>query len=173
MRKTIEALSRNLATIRTGRATPALIENIKVDYYGTPTPINQLAAISVPKADLLVVQPWERGSLGNIEKAVVKSDLGLNPANDGHVLRIAIPPLSEERRQELVKIVYRRAEEGRVALRNIRRDGMEKLRNLEKNKGISQDELSRTQQQLQKLTDGFIEEINQLGKVKEKEIIET
>ncbi|MFH1087725.1 MAG: ribosome recycling factor [Chloroflexota bacterium] len=173
MRKTLEALSSNLATIRTGRATPALIENIKIDYYDTATPLKQLAAISAPKGDLLIVQPWERGTLSAIEKAILKSDLGLNPANDGNVLRIAIPPLSEERRHELVKVMHNRAEEGRVALRNVRRDGVDKLRRLEKNKEISQDDSARAQQQLQNLTDSFTAQVDRLSKAKEKEITET
>lgn len=173
MRKTIDALSSNLATIRTGRATPAILENIKVDYYDTPTPLKQVAAISAAKGDLLIVQPWERGTLPVIEKAILKSDLGLNPANDGNVLRIAIPPLSEERRHELVRVVHNRAEEGRVALRNIRRDGVDKLRKLERNKEISQDDSARAQQQLQNLTDSFTVQVDRLSKAKEKEITET
>lgn len=173
MRKAIDVLVRELASLRTGRATPALVEHIKVDYRGIPTPLGQLASITVPEAKLIVVQPWDLSSIHNIEKAILKSDLSLNPTSDGNVIRIPIPPLSEERRQELVKVVRKRAEEGRIALRNLRRDGVEQLRKLERDKQISKDEYSRASEQLQKLTDAFVERVNEINRHKEAEIIET
>ncbi len=172
MRKSIEALNRELATIRTGRATPALIEHIKVEYAGVPTPLNQIAGISAPEARLIVIQPWDKGSIHSIEKAILKSDLGLNPASDGSVIRINIPPLTEERRQELIKTVRRRIEEGRIAIRNLRREAMEELKGFEKNKDISQDEYKRALDQLQKLTDSFIADAEQIGRDKEVELTE-
>lgn len=172
MKKAVDILARELASLRTGRATPALVEHIKVDYHGIPTPLSQLASITIPEAKLILIQPWDRSSIHNIEKAILKSDLSLNPTSDGNVIRIPIPPLSEERRRELVKVVRKRAEEGRVALRNLRRDGLERLRELEKNKQISQDEYSRASEQLQKLTDAFIEKVNEISRDKEVEIME-
>ncbi len=172
MGKSIEVMKRELATIRTGRATPALIEHIKVEYAGVPTPLNQIAGISAPGARLLVIQPWDKGSIHSIEKAILKSDLGLNPASDGSVIRINIPPLTEERRQELIKTVRRRVEEGRIAIRNLRREAMEELKGVEKNKDISQDEYKRTLDQLQKLTDSFIADAEQIGRDKEVELME-
>jgi len=172
MQKSVELLKQELATIRTGRATPSLIEHLKVEYAGAPIPLNQLAGISATRADLLVIQPWDRGSIHNIEKAILKSDLGLTPANDGHVIRLNIPPLTEERRQELVKAVRRRMEEKKIAIRNLRREVMDELKGLEKNKEISQDEHKRTLAQLQKLTDSFIVNAEQIGRDKEKELIE-
>jgi len=172
MGKTIEALKRELAAIRTGRASPGLVEHIKVDYYGTPMSLRELATISVPEARLLLIQPWDRKALPSIEKAILKSDLGLNPTNDGNVIRIRIPQLSEERRRELVKAVHKRAEEGRVALRNIRRNALEELRELERNKEISEDERFRAQERLQQLTDSFIAEVDKIGKEKEAELLE-
>ena len=161
-----------LATIRTGRATPALIEHIKVEYAGVPTPLNQIAGISVPEVSLLVIQPWDRGCIRDIEKAILKSDLGLNPTSDGNLIRINIPPLTEERRQELVKVVRKRVEERRIAIRNIRREATEELKRLEKNKDISQDEQKRALDQLQKLTDSFIAQAEQIGRDKEAELAE-
>ena len=172
MQSSVDILKKELATIRTGRATPALVEHITVEYMGVPTPLNQIAGISVPEARLLVVQPWDRNSLHDIEKAILKSDLGLNPSNDGSVIRLRIPPLSEERRQELIKGVHRRIEEGRIAIRNVRRDALEELKKSEKSKEISQDELKRAIDQLQKLTDGFIAKAEQVGKDKEAELLE-
>ena len=172
MRKSIEALKRELATIRTGHATPALIEHIKVEYAGVPTPLNQIAGISAPEARLLVIQPWDKGSIHSIEKAILKSDLGLNPVSDGSVIRINIPPLTEERRQELIKTVRRRVEERRIAIRNLRREAMEELKGFEKNKDISQDEYKRALDQLQKLTDSFIADAEQIGRDKEVELTE-
>ena len=172
MRKSVEALGKELATIRTGHATPNLIEHIKVEYAGVLTPLNQLAGISAPEARLLVIQPWDKGSTASIEKAIMKSDLGLNPTGDGRVIRINIPQLTEERRQELVKVVRRRVEEGRIALRNLRREATDELKDLERNKDISQDEHKRILNQLQKLTDSFIADIEQIGRDKEVEVVE-
>ena len=172
MGKSIEVLQKELATIRTGRATPSLIEHIKVDYAGVPTPLNQIAGISAPEVRLLIIQPWDRGSIDSIEKAVLKSDLGLNPASDGRVIRINIPQLTEERRQELIKVVRRRVEDGRIAVRNLRREAMDELKELEKSKNISQDEHKRMLNQLQKLTDSFIDNIEQIGQDKEVEVKE-
>ena len=172
MRASVEGLKRELATIRTGRATPALIEHIKVEYAGTPTPLNQIAGISAPGGRLLVIQPWDRGCIPNIEKAILKSDLGLNPASDGSIIRLNIPPLSEERRQELIKAVRRRVEERKIAIRNLRREAMSELKGLEKNKDISQDEHKRALDQLQKLTESFIANIEQIAQDKEAELME-
>ena len=172
MRKSVEVLRMELATIRTGRAAPALVEHIRVDYAGVPTPLNQIAGISAPEARLLVIQPWDKGSIHSIEKAILKSDLGLNPSSDGSVIRIEVPPLTEERRQELVKTVRRRIEEGRIAIRNLRREAMEELKGFEKNKDISQDEYKRALDQLQKLVDSFIAEAEQTGQGKEVELME-
>jgi len=156
MQKSVEALRNELTTIRTGHATPALIEHIKVEYAGVPTPLNQMAGISAPEARLLVIQPWDPGSIHSIEKAILKSDLGLNPVSDSNVIRLNIPPLSEERRQELIKIVRRKIEERRIVIRNLRREAMDELKELEKNKDISQDEHKRTLSQLQRLTHSFM-----------------
>ncbi len=172
MQKTVDGLKKELASVRTGHATPALIEHVKAEYAGIPTPLNQIAGISAPEANLLIIQPWDKGSIHSIEKAIMTSDLGLNPVSDGNVIRINIPPLSEERRQELIKVVRRRVEERRVAIRNIRREAMAELKELEKNKEISQDEYKRTSNQLQKLTDGFIAEAEQIGGNKETELIQ-
>ena len=168
----MEALKKELSAIRTGRASPGLIENILVDYYGTSTPLNQLASITVPEARLMVVQPWDRKSLPAVEKAILKKDLGLNPSNDGTVLRLAIPQLTEERRKELVRLVRKKVEEGRVEVRNIRRSILEKLRALEKDKEISQDESKRAQDQLQKMTDLHIAQMDSIAEEKEKEVLE-
>jgi len=172
MRASVGGLRKELATLRTGRATPALVEHIKVDYAGVPTPLNQIASISVPEARLILIQPWDKSSIRNIEKAILTSDLGLNPSNDGNVIRIAIPPLSEERRQELIRVVRKRVEERKVAIRNLRHDVMNDLRSMEKNKEISQDEHRRALNQLQKITDTFIAEIDQIGRDKEAELRE-
>ena len=172
MVKSIEVLQRDLSGIRTGRATPMILDNIKIDYYGTQTPLKQIATISAPEARLLIIQPWDNASLGDITKAIQKSDLGLNPSSDGHIIRLPIPPLSEERRKELVKSVHKRAEEGKVALRNIRRDSMDMLKDLEKEKEISQDEHKRAQNKLQEITDTFIAQIDQIAKDKETELLE-
>jgi ribosome recycling factor len=172
MKNSIKMLRADLATIRTGHATPALVEHIHVEYAGTPLPLNQLAGISAPEAGLLLIQPWDKNSLRDIEKAILTSELGLNPTNDGNIIRIAIPPLSEERRQELIKIVHRRTEERRIAIRNLRHEALNELKKLEKDKEISQDELKRGQDQLQKLTDFHILEAEKLSQNKEQELTE-
>jgi ribosome recycling factor len=172
MGKAIDAMKRELATIRAGRATPAIVDHIKVDYYGVPTPLNQIATISVPEARLLLIQPWDRQALSSMEKAILKSDLGLNPSNDGNMIRLRIPQLTEERRRELIRVVRKRVEEGRVALRNVRRSALEEIRELERKKDISQDEQKRAQGRLQELTDSFIEEVDKVGSDKEAELLE-
>jgi len=172
MQKALAKLQKDLATIRTGRATPALVESISVDYYGVPTPLTQLAGISVPEAQLLVIQPWDKQSLSSIEKSILKSALGLNPSNDGTVIRVPIPKLTEERRKELVRMVKKRVEEERVVVRNIRREAIEITRTLERNKEVSQDEQRRLQDQVQKLTDKFIGDIDRVGSEKEVELME-
>lgn len=172
MHKSIDALRHELSTIRTGRASPALLDRVLVDYFGTPTPVNALARISAPEARLLTIQPWDRHTLGAIEKAIQKSDLGLNPSNDGTTIRLSIPQLNDERRRELVRLVQRRVEEGRVAVRNCRRDALEALRKEEREKMLSEDELKRGQERLQKLTDQFVTQVDQIGKSKEREILE-
>lgn len=173
MRNAIDALRRELAALRTGRASPALVEHLRVDYHGIPTPLNQMAAISAPEPRLLVIQPWERGTVGTIEKAILKSDLGLTPNNDGAVLRLAIPTLTQERRLQLVRMVNKRLEETRVELRNIRRDALEDLRKMEKAKTISADELKRSTEALQKLIDSYTGEANKVGQQKETELLES
>jgi len=172
MKASIKVFRADLATIRTGHATPALVEHVKVEYAGVPTPLNQIAGISAPEAGLLVIQPWDKSSIHSIEKAILKSELGLNPSSDGNVIRIAIPPLSEERRQELIKVVHRRMEERRVAIRSLRHEAMNELRKMEKDKEISQDEHKRAQDQMQKITDVFMAEIEKFGKDKEQELLE-
>jgi ribosome recycling factor len=172
MKKTVDGLKQDLATIRTGRASPALIEHVKVEYAGAILPLNQIAGISVPEANMLLIQPWDRTAIRNIEKAIQVSDLGLNPMSDGQVIRINIPPLSEERRQDLIKVVKKRVEERRVTIRNLRRDANEELKELEKNKDISQDDQKRASNQLQKITDSFIADVEQAGKDKEEELMQ-
>ena len=173
MGKSIEALGKELAAIRTGRATPLLVDQIKVDYHGVPTPLNQMATISVPEARMIVIQPWDRHAHSSIEKAILKSDLGLNPASDGIVIRLRIPLLTEERRKELARVVRKRVEESKVAVRNIRRSALEEFRELERKKEISQDEQKRAEERLQKLTDSFVEEVERAGREKEAELLET
>ena len=172
MQKAIEALKQDLGAIRTGRANSSLLERITVDYYGTPTPINQVATVSVPEARLLVIQPWDKKMLTDIEKAIQKSDLGINPNNDGQVIRLNIPPMNEERRRDLVKMLHKKLDEHKVAVRNVRRDVHDKLRDREKKKEVSEDELKRSTEKLQKLTDRHIEEMDKVGKTKEQEILE-
>ncbi len=171
MEKAIEALQSDLATIRTGRASPTLVERLGVEYYGVPTPLNQIASISAPEAHLLVIRPWDEGALPEIERAIRKSDLGLTPINDGHIIRLAVPRLTEERRRELVRLVGRRLEQARVAIRNSRRETINDLRELEREKIISQDDLYRNRDEVQKLTDEYIEKVAQLGQAKEEEIM--
>ena len=172
MKKTIEALTRELSTIRTGRASPALVEHIKIDYHGVITPLVQLASISVPEPRTIAIHPWDRTIINTIDKAILKSDLGLNPVNDGANIRINLPALTEERRKDLVKAVHKRLEESRITIRNLRRESIDELKMAEKNKEISQDQNIRASEQLQKLTDSYIESINRTGKDKESEIFE-
>jgi ribosome recycling factor len=172
MDKAIEALKRELTSVRTGRATPSLIEHLSVEYYGTPTPLSQLATITAPEARSLTVQPWDKQALREIEKSLQKSDLGLNPSNDGSLIRIPIPPLSQERRREMVKVLKQKAENGKLSVRNIRRDAIEQLRSMEKNKNLSQDENHRAQDRLQKYTDQHIADIDQISSAKEAEVMQ-
>jgi len=172
MRSAIQVLHDDLAGIRTGRANPALVERMAVEYYGTPTPLMQLASISVPEPRSLMIKPFDPTTIKVIEKAIQTSELGLNPNNDGKVIHLNLPPLTEERRRDLVKHVHHRLEESRVAVRNIRRDAHNDMRDFEKEKLISEDELKRGEEELQKLTDRFIEEVGELGKKKETEIME-
>jgi ribosome recycling factor len=172
MGKAIDALRRDLGTIRTGRASPSLVDRLTVDYYGSSTPLNQLAGISVPEPRLLVIQPWDRGSMTAIEKAILKSELGLNPTNDGQIIRIAIPPLTEERRKQLVKLVHGHVEDGKVALRNIRRDAMANVKELLSEKMIGEDDERRAEHQVDDLTKRFVGEADKVGKSKEQEVLE-
>lgn len=172
MEKSIEVLRRELSNIRTGRANPGIIEHLSVDYYGAPTPLLQLASITAPDSRQLVVQPYDRTAIGNIEKALRQSDLGFNPTNEGTLIRISIPQLTEERRRDLVKLVHKRIEEAKVAIRNVRRDSMDSLRKMRKNKEISEDEEDVAEEDLQKLTDRFIREVEGIGGAKEREMME-
>ena len=172
MRSAIQVLHDDLAGIRTGRASPALVEKLSIEYYGAPTPLQQLASISVPEPRTLTIKPFDATTLKVIEKAIQTSDLGLNPNNDGKVIHLNLPPLNEQRRRELVKTVHHRLEEARIAVRNIRRDAHNDLRDFEKEKLITEDELERGETELQKLTDRYVEEIAELGKKKEVEIME-
>lgn len=172
MTKAMEALRRDLNTIRTGRASPSLLDRVQVEYYGTNTPLNQLAGISVPEPRMLVVQPWDRGSIGAIEKAIQKSELGLNPSSDGQVIRLAIPALTEERRKQLVKTVHQYTEDAKVAVRNIRRDAMDHVRKSLAAKEISEDDERRSEHQVDELTKKFIDEADKIGKAKEHEVME-
>jgi ribosome recycling factor len=172
MKGALEALEEDLAGIRTGRASPALVEKLSVEYYGMPTPLMQLATISVPESRMLMIRPFDASTLRNIERAILTSDLGLTPNNDGKVIRLNLPPLTEERRHDLVKLVHNRLEEARVAVRNVRRDGIKDLREFEHEKLISEDELEDGEESLQKVTDKYIEMVNEVGERKEKEIME-
>lgn len=172
MEKAVAALRRDLSTLRAGRATPALLDRITVEYYGSTTAINQLANISVPEPRLLLIQPWDKKIVAEIERAILKSDLALTPNSDGSVIRLAIPQLTEERRKDLVKVSKKKAEEGRVAIRNIRRDANDELKQKEKSGDITEDELHKTQDEIQKLTDKYIEEMDKVLSAKEKEIME-
>lgn len=172
MHGAIETLKKELASVRTGRASLALLDGIMVDYYGTPTHLNQVSSLNVPESRLIVIQPWEQKLIPEIEKAIFKSDLGLTPVNDGKTIRINIPPLTEERRKDLVKVVKKRAEESRVAVRNIRRDLNEELKKLEKEKKISEDDLKKSLDEAQKMTDSFIKKVDEVLHHKEKEIME-
>lgn len=172
MKKSVAAMEEEFAGLRTGRASAAMFDKIRVQYYGNPTPINQVASISVPESRLVVIQPWDKGALADIEKAIHSSELSLNPSNDGKVIRISIPPLTEERRKEIVKMAKNIAEQSRVAVRNIRRDANEELKKSEKESEISEDDLKRGEENIQKLTDQYVEQINTLLSAKETEILE-
>jgi len=172
MQKSVEALQDDLLSIRTGRASPALVEKLPIEYYGTATPLNQMASIAAPEPRLLVIRPWDPSSLADIERAILKSDLGLTPMNDGMLIRLSIPRLTEERRRELVKVVSRRVEEARVAVRNLRRDALQDLKEFEKEKMISEDEFFRGKDKVQELTDKYVEDIDGIGKRKEEEVME-
>ena len=171
MKKSISVFEENLAEIRAGRANPAILNKITVDYYGTPTPINQLAGISVPEARMIVIQPWDASILKEIEKEILKSDIGINPNNDGKVIRLVFPELNEERRKEIVKDIRKMAEESKVAVRSIRRDAIDEAKNMQKNSEISEDELKGAEDQIQKLTDKYVEEIDKILEKKEKEVM--
>ncbi len=171
MEKSISVFSEKLSEVRAGRANPAILNKVKIDYYGTPTPINQVAGVSVPEARLIVIQPWDASVLKEIEKAILASDIGINPNNDGKVIRLAFPELNEERRKELVKEVKKMAEDAKVAIRAIRRDGMDEAKEKQKNSEITEDELKLAENEIQKLTDKYIEEIDQVLDKKEKEIM--
>lgn len=170
MQGAVEALRRELSTLRTGRASPALVERLPVDYYGTPTPLQNIAAIHATDARTLTIQPWDRKTLGDIEKAILKSDLSLNPNNDGQIIRIVLPPLTEERRKELARMVEKKVEEARVAVRNCRRDGDQQLKKQKEKKELSEDELKRGADRIQKLTDKYVAELEKVGQAKEQEI---
>ncbi|WP_172369694.1 ribosome recycling factor [Sporosarcina jiandibaonis] len=172
MDNAIGAFSRELASIRAGRANASLLDRITVDYYGAPTPLNQMAGISVPEARLLAIQPYDKTTLGDIEKAILKSDIGITPSNDGTIIRLSIPALTEERRRDIVKTVKKEAEDSKVVIRNVRRDANEEFKKLEKNGEITEDELHRNGDEIQKLTDSYIKKIDDLAKEKEDEIME-
>ena len=172
MEKALADLQHDMSSVRTGRASVSLLDNVRADYYGTPTPLNQLATLHVPEPSLITIQPWDVSQIGVIEKAIRSADLGLNPANDGKLIRVPIPPLTEERRKELVKKVHHLAEDHRVAMRNVRRDANENVKKLLKDKVISEDEDRRAHDEIQKLTDASIQKLDQASKTKEKEIME-
>ena len=172
MKKAVEAVQKELASIRTGRATTALLDGIRVEYYGSAVPLNQVASVSAPEPKLLVIQPWEKKMIEEISRAILKSDLGLNPTSDGNVIRLGIPPLTEERRKDLVKLIKKLAEEGKISIRNIRREANEALDKTEKKKEISEDDNRKSQERIQKLTDRYIEAIDKVVKGKEVEIME-
>jgi ribosome recycling factor len=172
MDKAIESLKKDIAGIRTGRASLGIFEGITVDYYGTPTPINQVATMSVPESRLITIQPWDLKMIAEIEKAILKSDLGLNPSNDGKIIRIAIPPLTEERRKQIIKQVHKRVEEAKIAVRNIRRDSNDEVKKLEKEKKMSEDDAKKTLEEIQKLTDSYIKRTDEINSHKEKELME-
>ena len=172
MTTAVDFLNRDLSTLRTGRATPALLENLNVDYYGVPTPLNQLASIAAPEARLIVIQPWDKQALREIEKSLLKSDMGFNPSNDGILIRVPISPLSQERRKDMVRVLKKKIEDGKIAVRNVRRDALEQLRGMEKNKVISEDENHRGQERLQKTTDSYVSQMDQASGAKEAEIMQ-
>ncbi|RKD24261.1 ribosome recycling factor [Ammoniphilus oxalaticus] len=172
MSKSIDTLRRDLASLRAGRATPALLDKVQVDYYGTPTPVTQMANVSVPEPRMITIQPWDKTQLSEIERAIQKSDLGLTPSNDGNIIRLSIPALTEERRTDLVRLVKKEGEEAKVAVRNVRRDVNDSFKKLERDGELSEDDLKRTQEQVQKTTDSFISQVDQIVQDKEKEIME-
>ena len=172
MDRAVDAFKRDLIQLRTGRATPALVENVEIDYFGAMTPLKQIASISAPDARAIMIQPWDKGSMKQIEKGLMASEMGFNPSNDGAIITVPIPQLTTERRQEMVKLLKRKIEDGKVSVRNVRRDGLESLRKLEKDKLISQDENRRAQDQLQKTTDGHTKQIDETGSAKEAEILQ-
>lgn len=172
MKKALDVLKHDLASIRAGRANPSILEKVMVDYYGTPTAVNQLANVTVPEPRMIIIQPWEKNLLKDIEKAIMKSDLGLNPNNDGSVIRLNIPQLTEQRRQEIVKTVSKKVEDTKVAIRNIRRDANDGIKKIEKDKEIAQDESKKAQEDMQKLTDKYIKLADEIYQAKEKEILE-
>ena len=172
MNKTVSVLERDYKAIRAGRANASVLDRITVDYYGTPTPIQQMAAVSVPEARVLLIQPWDASTLKEIEKAIMTSDIGINPQNDGRVVRLSFPPLTEERRKEIVKEVHKSAEDNKVAIRNLRRDAIEKLKALKKDSKITEDDVADGEKKIQNLTDKFCKEIDGLAATKEKEIME-
>ncbi len=172
MKKTCELFRKELASIRAGRASPAILERVTVDYYGSAMPVNQVATISVPEPRLMVIQPWDKSTMGAIEKAILKSDLGITPRSDGTVIRLVIPPLTEDRRRDLARGAHKKAEEERVAIRNVRRETIDLLKEFEKEGDISEDELHRAQEEAQKLTDKYVKEIDAILEAKEKEIME-
>lgn len=172
MNKSIDVLKDEFASIRAGRANPAVLDKISVDYYGVPTPIQQMAAVSVSEARVLVIQPWDASTLKSIEKAIYASDIGINPTNDGRIIRLAFPPLTEERRREIAKDISKLAENTKVAIRSIRRDGLEKFKAMKKNSEITEDDLKNCEKQVQDITDQFCKSVDELAKVKEKEILE-
>jgi ribosome recycling factor len=172
MERAIEALKKDLSAIRTGRASLAVFDGIMVDYYGTPTPINQVATMAVPESRLITIQPWEPKIISEIEKAIQKSDLGLNPSNDGKIIRIAIPPLTEERRKQIVKHVHKRVEEAKISIRNIRREGKDEIKKLEKEEHISEDDTRRSLDEIQKMTDSYIKKTDEILSHKEAELME-
>ena len=172
MQKAVEAVNRELAGVRTGKATPKMLDGIKVEYYGTPTPLIQLASISTPDPKTLIIQPWEQTVIPEIIKALQKADLGLNPLTEGNLVRLPVPPLNEERRQEMVRLVKKLGEDGKVAIRNIRRDCNDNLKKAEKDSAITEDELKNGQKHIQELTDKFIEKIDEVVNIKEKELLE-
>ena len=172
MKKSIDALENDLKKIRTGRASLSILDDIRVDYYGTPTPLNQMASLSTPESRLITIQPWDVSVIKDVEKAILKSDLGLTPSNDGKVIRISIPPLTEVRRKQLVKVIYKKSEEHKISVRNIRRDTNDLLKSLKKDGDISEDDAFKAQDQVQKITDEHIKLIDDVCKNKEKEILE-
>ena len=174
MEKALAALDRDFGKLRTGRASTSLVDGLKVDYYGTPTPVSQLASVATPDSRTITIQPWDKSSFALVEKAILKSDLGLTPVNDGKIIRIGIPPLTEERRKDLVKVARKYSEEAKVAIRNIRRDANDALKKLEKDKskGYSEDDSKKAQEVVQKLTDGYVAKVEDKCKAKEKEIMD-